>query len=216
MKKINPYVIIIVILLIAVAVLGYKQWGGKKNNNDTPQIKNIDVEIFKDDLQIGKADAPVTIVEYFSYLCGYCKLFEDEVKPKILENYIQTGKAKLILRIFPPYELGQAALCANDQGKFLEYHDYLFENNGNIKTTDDLKNFAKNIGLNKSSFNQCMDSLKYESRAKDWYNQGISDLEKAGTPKEKIGTPAFFINGIPVVGAMPYEDFVKAIESELK
>jgi len=213
-KKI--YIAIIVVLMVIIIVFAHKQWSGKNTNNDNSQIKNIDVEIFKDDLQIGKADAPVTIVEYFSYLCGYCKLFEDEVRPRLLENYIQTGKAKLILRIFPPYELGQAVLCANDQGKFLEYHNYLFENNSNIKTTDDLKNFAKNIGLNESDFNQCMDSLKYKARAEEWYNQGISDLEKAGTPKDKIGTPAFFINGTPVVGAMPYEDFVKAIESELK
>lgn len=215
-KKINPYIIIIVILLIAVAVLGYKQWGGKKTDNNTSQIKNIDAKVFEDDIQIGKADAPVTIIEYFSYLCEYCKLFEDEVRPRILENYIQTGKAKLILRIFPPYELGQAALCANDQEKFLEYHNYLFKNNSNIKTIDDLKSFAKNVGLNESSFNQCMDSGKYKSRAEEWYKQGVSDLERAGIPKENIGTPAFFINGAPVIGAMPYEDFVKAIESELK
>jgi len=215
-KKINPYIVIIVILLIAVAFLGYKQWGGKKTDNGDSIIKSIDTKVFKDDIQIGKTDAPVTIIEYFSYLCEYCKLFEDQVKPQILTNYIQTGKAKLILRLFPPYELGQAVLCANDQGKFLEYHDYLFANNSNIKTTDDLKSFAKNIGLDETNFNQCMDSGKYKARAEEWYTQGTNDLVKAGIAKDKIGTPAFFINGTPVIGAMPYADFVKVIEEKLK
>ena len=132
-----------------------------------------------------------------------------DVKPEIIKNYVITGKVKLILRPFPPYELGQAVLCAKDQGKFLEYHNYLFENSDKIKSVDDLKSFAKNVGLNESEFNQCLDSGKYKSRAEEWYKQGMSDMEKAGIAQDKRGTPAFFINGEPIIGAMPYEDFVK-------
>ena len=218
-KKFNPYVIIIIILVIVVAVLAYKQWGGNlfnKNNPENNETKIIDVKISKDDIQIGKEDAPVVIVEYYSYLCGYCKLFEDEIRPQLLENYVQTGKVKLISRVFPPYELGQAVLCANDQEKFLEYHNYLFENNDKIAEIEDLKTFAQNIGLNSSDFNNCLDSGKYKSRAENWYNQGVSDLKEAGIAEDKIGTPAFFINGEAIIGAMPYEDFVKAIEAKLK
>lgn len=214
-RKLNPYVIIIAILLIAVAVLAYNQWGKKTTDNGNSQIKDVDIKISNDDIQIGKTDAPVTIVEYFSYLCGYCKSFEHSVKPQILENYIQTGKAKLVLRIFPPYELGQAVLCANDQEKFLEYHNYLFANNDKITSINDLKTFAKNIGLDESVFSQCLDSGKYKTRAENWYNQGMSDMEKAGIAEDKRGTPAFFINGEPVIGAMPYADFVKIIEEKL-
>lgn len=206
MKKFNPYIIIIVILLVAVAVLAYNQWLKPKSS----------VKIFKDDITIGKSDAPVTIIEYYSYLCGYCKLFETDVKPDIVKNYVATGKVKLILRPFPPYELSQSVLCANDQGKFLEYHNYLFENSDKIKSVDDLKSFAKNVGLNESEFNQCLDSGKYKSRTEEWYKQGMDDMEKAGIAQDKRGTPAFFINGEPIIGAMPYEDFVKVIESKLK
>jgi protein-disulfide isomerase len=209
-KKI--YIAIIVILVVIVLGFAYNEWGKnlfKKKNG------SIDVKIFKDDISIGKSDAPVTIIEYFSYLCGYCKQFEDDVKPKIIENYIQTGKAKLILRLFPPYELGQAILCANDQEKFLEYHNYLFANNADIKSIDDLKGFAKNIGLNESDFNQCLDSGKYKSRAEEWYAQGTNDLIKAGIAEDKIGTPAFFINGEAVIGLMPYEGFAKKVEKYL-
>jgi protein-disulfide isomerase len=209
MKKFNPYIIVIVILLIVVSILLYKQWSGKK-------IGDININISNDDIQIGRDDAPVVIIEYYSYLCGYCKQFEDAVKPKIIENYITTGKARLILRSFPPYELSQAVLCANDQEKFLEYHNYLFANNDKIKSIEDLKSFAKTIGLNESEFNQCLDSGKYKSKAEEWYAQGNSDFTKAGIPQDKQGTPAFFINGEPVIGAVPYEDFVKIIESKLK
>ena len=213
-KKI--YIIVIVVLIAIIIGFAYNQWGKdlfkKKSNNGTA---NIDTKIFKDDISIGKADAPVVIIEYFSYLCGYCKAFEDEVKPDLIKNYIQTGKVKLILRIFPPYELAEAALCANDQEKFSAYHDYLFANNDKIQKLDDLKTFAKTVGLNESDFNQCLDSQKYKSRAEDWYNQGVSDLQKAGIAQDKIGTPAFFINGEPVLGLVPYEDLAKIIEEKL-
>ncbi|HUT96263.1 MAG TPA: thioredoxin domain-containing protein [Candidatus Paceibacterota bacterium] len=205
-RKFNPYIVIIVILLIAVAILTYKQWSGK----------STDIEVFKDDIQIGRDDAPVTIIEYYSYLCGYCKQFEDSVKPKIVENYITTGKVKLILRSFPPYELSQAILCANDQEKFLEYHNYLFANNDKIESIDNLKSFAKAVGLNESEFSQCLDSGKYKSKAEEWYAQGSDDFIKANIPKDRQGTPAFFINGEPAIGSMPYEDFAKIIESKLK
>jgi protein-disulfide isomerase len=215
-KKFNPYIIIIIILLIVVGILAYNQWGRKSTGNVNSETKNVDIKISNDDIQIGKTDAPVTIVEYYSYLCEYCKLFEAQVKPQIIENYIQKGLVKLVLRVFPPYELGEAVLCANDQGKFLEYHNYLFVNNSKISSIDDLKTFAKNVGLNESSFNQCLDSKKYEPRVKGWYEQGISDIEKAGISKDKIGTPTFFVNGEAIVGAMPYEDFAKKIDSKLK
>ena len=216
-KKI--YIIVIVILAIIVVGFAYNQWGknifSKKGPGDS-SLKNVDVKITSDDIQVGKIDAPVTIVEYYSYLCEYCKLFENDVKPQILENYIQTGKAKLVLRVFPPYELGQAVLCANDQGKFLEYHNYLFANSDKIKQLDDLKTFAKNLGLNESNFNDCLDSGKYKSKAESWYNQGVSDLQKAGIAQDKIGTPAFFVNGEAVIGVVPYADFAKIIEAKLK
>lgn len=215
-RKFNPYIIIIVILLIAVAILAYKQWGRNKVDTGNEETQNIDINVFKDDIQIGRDDAPVTIVEYYSYLCGYCKQFEDSVKPKIVENYITTGKVKLILRSFPPYELSQAILCANDQEKFLEYHNYLFANNDKIKNIDDLKIFAKTIGLDEAEFNQCIDSEKYKSKAEEWYAQGSNDFIKANIPKDRQGTPAFFINGEPAIGSMPYEDFAKIIESKLK
>lgn len=220
-KKPNFYIVVIVVLILIIAAFAYNQWGkkflpGLKDANESGEIKNIKTEIFKDDIIIGNANAPVKIIEYYSYLCGYCKTFEDETKPRIMEDYITTGKAKFILRPFPPYELGQAVLCAKEQDKFLEYHNYLFKNAANIQQVEDLKTFAKEVGLDESKFNECYDSGKYKSRAEEWYNQGTSDMEKANILSEQRGTPAFFINGEPIIGAQPYEKFVEVIERKLK
>jgi len=218
-KKISPQTIVIIILILIVGVLAYNQWGknflpGAKKGDS--KISNIKTKLFKDDIIVGNNNAPVTIIEYYSYLCEFCKQFEDETKPKIMENYITTGKAKLVLRPFPPYELGQAVLCAKEQDKFLEYHNYLFENAANLQKSDDLKTFARNIGLNESEFNQCFDSGKYKSKAEEWYNQGTEDFTKANIPVNRQGTPAFFINGEALIGAQPYEEFVRIIEEKLK
>jgi len=215
--KINPYTIIIVILIIIIAVFAYNQWGKKifPASIETSDKGGVTVKLFEDDIEIGNKDAPVTIVEYFSYLCGYCELFHDQTYPKILEDYITTGKVKYIFRPYPPYELSAAILCANEQDKFFEYHDVLFKNAGDIEKADDLKELAKNVDLDENEFNQCFDSQKYLDRAKEWYQQGQDDFEKAGVPENQRGTPTFFINGEPLIGAQPYESFVEMIERKL-
>jgi len=211
MKK-NIYIIIIVILLLIVAFLAYNQFFHKKQ----PSINYGDLgQVFKGDLVVGNDKAPVTIIEYYSYLCEYCKAFENETMPKLMENYITTGKAKLVLRPFPPYELSQAVLCANDQGKFLELHNYLFANSSQITSVDIIKTFAQNVGLDTTQFNKCLDSEKYKSRAEELYNQGNSDFKKANISSDKQGTPTFFVNGEVVIGAVPYNDFAKIIDKKL-
>ena len=215
--KINPRTIIIVILIIIIAGFAYNQWGKKilPASIETSDKDSVTIELFEDDIEIVNENALVTIVEYFSYLCGYCELFHDQTYPKILEDYITTGKVKYIFRPYPPYELSAAILCANEQDKFFEYHDVLFKNAGEIEKADDLKEFAKNADLDESEFNQCFDSQKYLDRAKEWHQQGEDDFEKAGVAPERRGTPAFFINGELLIGAQHYEIFVETIERKL-
>lgn len=222
-KKINPYIVIIVILVVVVVGLVYNQWGkkflpsgeesGKKTADTTTPL--VDTRITGDDILIGSNNAPVTIIEYYSYFCGYCKLFHDETYPKIIENYISTGEARYVLRPYPPYELGTAVLCAKEQNKFLEYHNSLFENSANIEKVDDLKQLAGSIGLNEEQFSQCFDSQKYLTKAQTWYQQGDSDFAKAGVASDQRGTPAFFINNELIIGAQPYDKFVEIIERKL-
>lgn len=160
---------------------------------------------FKDPV-LGEENAPVTIIEYGSYLCGHCNTFSRETFPEINKNYIETGKVKFIYRSYPPYELGMALMCANEQNKFWEYHEYAVQND--ISKIEDLKFFAINAGLMGSAFDQCFDSGKYQSSAE----KVITDGQNAGV----TGTPTFFINNQKIIGALPYEDFVKVIDVELE
>ena len=219
-KKINPYLIIIIVLVLVVGGFAYDKWGkgflsvSVKDVEEEENI-NVDTDISDEDIVIGNNNAPVTIVEYYSYFCGYCKLFHDDTYSKIVENYISTGKVKYVFRSFPPYELGASVLCANEQGKFLEYHDELFEKAGELQAADDLKVLAKNVGLNEGEFNQCLDSQKYLVQSQNWYTQADADFDKAGVPDDQRGTPTFFINGEMLIGAQPYENFIEVIERKL-
>lgn len=154
---------------------------------------------------LGNKNAPVTMIEYGSYLCGHCIDFSKNIFPLIYENYIKTGKVKFIYRSFPPYELSIALMCANEQNKFWEYHEKAIYSE--ISSIDDLKSFASAVGIEQESFNQCLDSQKYLSNAEKIITQG----QELGV----AGTPTFFINDEKIVGALPYEQFESAINSAL-
>ena len=121
-------------------------------------------------------------------------------------------KVQLVFRDYPLnfHEHAQisaeAANCAADQGKFWEYHDMLFENQGALAKPN-LVQYATNLQLDMASFNQCLDSGKYTNDVK----QDMADGQAIGV----TGTPAFFINGRFLNGAVPYEQFAAIIDEEL-
>ena len=154
---------------------------------------------------LGDEKAPVTMIEYASYLCGHCVTFSRNTFPKIEENYIKTGRVKFIYRPFPPLEIGMALACAQEQNKFWEYNHEAY--NSQIGSPDDLKTIASKVGADADKFNKCFDSEEYKSIAENWYKEA----QDAGVE----GTPTFFINDKKIVGDLPYEDFQKAIDEEL-
>ena len=165
-----------------------------------------------DDPVLGNSNAPLTIVEFSDFQCPYCGRFFEETFPLIKERYIDTGKVKLVYRDFPlnfhPMAMPSAlaAECANEQGKFWEFHDMIFENQ-EILSNDILKQFAVDLGLNVEGFNGCFASQKY---SKEIAND-LQDVARAGGR----GTPYFIVGDIPVSGAQPFSVFQQAIESQL-
>jgi len=161
---------------------------------------------------LGDANAKVTIVEFSDFQCPYCGRFYSESLPQIEENYVKTGKVKIVFRHFPlsfhPYaqKASEATECANEQGKFWEYHNKLFENQGALTITD-LKQYATDLGLDATKFNACLDSGKMASEVQKDFN--------AGQQYGVSGTPAFFVNGVSIVGAQPYAAFQQLIEQQL-
>ena len=103
-------------------------------------------------------------------------------------------------------QASEAALCANDQGKFWQLHDEMFKNQQQL-AVENLKAKATELGLNAEQFNTCLDSGKYKQ-------QVTTDLQ-AGSQAGVSGTPALFINGRFINGAVPYEQIAKVIDDAI-
>jgi protein-disulfide isomerase len=164
----------------------------------------------------GSPDAPLTIFEYSDFLCPYCTIVAQDTVPQIEEEYVATGKVKLVWKQFPLPQLhGEACIvaavaseCAAEQNAFWDYHDMLFLNNKNITfNTENLKRFAQELGLDTEAFDACLDSEKY-------INKVAADYDEADR-RGATGTPTFFVGQTMVEGAKPYSAFKTAIEDEL-
>jgi protein-disulfide isomerase len=157
----------------------------------------------------GPANAPVTIVEFSDFECPFCVRAEATVK-QVLDTY--GDKVRLVYRDYPlpnhsnAPKAAEAAHCAGDQGKYWEMHEKLFAS-GNQLAVADLKKHAGEIGLDAGKFDKCLDSGE---------KAGTVEMhKKAGDAAGVSGTPAFFINGRPLSGAQPFEEFKKVIDQEL-
>jgi protein-disulfide isomerase len=158
---------------------------------------------------LGPDDAPITLVEFSDYECPFCKAAEPVVK-QVLERY--PTQVRLVFRQFPldshpkARPASEAALCANEQGKFWEFHRKLFEKAPQIEA-DKLPAIAEEVGLDRAKFEECVKARRFEA-------QVSTDVE-AGKKASVAGTPAFFVNGVPVSGGRSVDDFAKAINAEL-
>jgi protein-disulfide isomerase len=163
----------------------------------------------------GSEDALVEIVEFSDYQCPFCAKFYSETLGLIQENYIDTGKVKLVYMDFPldihPEAQGaaEAAHCVRkqkgDEGYYM-MHDILFENQV-VLSGDNYKNWAREIGVDGTVFDECLDSGEFADV--------VSGNMLYGQSLGVTGTPAFFVNGKLVSGAQPYSVFEELIESEL-
>lgn len=168
---------------------------------------------------LGDENAPITIIEFGDYQCFYCNKFFHETEGDIYENYIRTGKAKMVFKdyiIIGPESLtaAHAAHCASEEGKFWEYHDVLYNNwdgeNSGWASEENQRTYARSVGLDESRFDECMKSGKYNQIIQ----ASTNDAQMLGIS----GTPAFFIIGpnnkiVNIPGAHPYDVFVNVLES---
>ena len=220
----NPWPIVGAIIvaggLIALAVF-YSQPAPPLSNTsniapDNNSGANALAASVDDDTLLGDPNAPITFIEFGDYQCPFCTRFFNEVESTLRDKYVKTGKMKFVYRDFPFLgdESRWAALaseCADEQGKFWEYHDLLFvrhrgENQGTF-TKDNLKRWAGELGLNQGQFDACLDSEKYAEEIK----KDLEDARAAGVE----GTPTAFINGEIVRGALPLSDFERIVEAKL-
>jgi protein-disulfide isomerase len=166
---------------------------------------------------IGNPSAPIMILEWGDYQCTYCYRFHESSLNTIFDEYINSGRANFVFKDFPlngPDSIfaAEAAYCAEDQGKYWQYHDELYTNWGGEKTgwitVDSLNEFATTVDLEIDEFNSCINEHKYRQR--------VLELEKFGKEIGIDATPSFLIFNdekiIKIRGNQPVDVFRKAIE----
>lgn len=192
-------------------------------------------ESSKDDYVLGQAAAPLTLMIFSDYQCGFCARFDSNTLPKIVKEYVDNGQLKIIFRDFPLAMHPAAALaasyaaCAGEQSKFMEMHQALFNNPESLAQLD-FKSIVSGIsGLNAKKLVECLQSPQYAVRKSQ---QGYTpSREVAGDIVEgqKLGvisTPSFFIGaskpagsemkGVYLRGALDFPAFKEVITQALE
>src|SRR3989344_2071642 len=133
------------------------------NNNVPTGIVDVSAD---DDPVIGDKDAKVTIIEFSDFQCPFCSRFREQTFDQLKKEYIDTGKVKFVYRDFPlesihpnALKAAEASECADDQGKFWEYHDILFSKQDEWSQSDGISKFkvyAKDLSLDTSKFDKCL------------------------------------------------------------
>ena len=174
------------------------------------------VEVAADGPSLGPANAPVTIVEFSDFECPYCARAAGTVK-KIHERY--PDKVRIVYRHLPLDQIhpnarpaAEASACAQEQGKFWEFHDKIFANQRALSSAD-LQRYAKELGLDMAAFDGCVKERKTQAQVDKDFTAANAAANAAG--KRGLGTPAFFVNGVLISGAKPAEEFYRIIDSEL-
>lgn len=158
----------------------------------------------------GGENAPVTIITFSDYECPYCARAESTIA-RVLKEY--GDKVRLVFRNYPlPFHnnarpAAEAALCANAQGKFWDFHDKLFAQQSSLGL-ETYKKIAGEVGLDQAKFEQCLAKNEFKTAV----DQDMADGAAVGVS----GTPAFFINGRMLSGAQPFEKFKEIIDEELR
>lgn len=216
-KDITPFIIIGVLALVVLAVVILSTY---------KPVAKVIVPTFHaatitDGLTMGDPNAPVKLVEFADFQCPGCGSYWSTMEQTIIAEYVETGK---VFYTFSPFSFlgsfvkdnpwdesikaAEAAYCANDQGKFWEYRDYIFgnqngENQGSFSEKR-LLAFAKSLSLDMNTFTTCLQSGEH--------NQQVLDANDYATSSGINQTPSFLVNGTLVTGS----DLVTALEAAVK
>ncbi|MDF2460100.1 MAG: uncharacterized protein K0S79_2516 [Nitrospira sp.] len=171
----------------------------------------------------GKPDAPLTLIEYSDFTCGYCLKFFRETLPRLQAAYLDTGKVKFVYRDYPRSDRGVgveaavAARCAGAQGRYWAMHDRLF-GEGNRLDSGSFKRVARSVGLDELQFGKCFDERQYlESIFQD--RQEANRWGFHGTPgfvlMQTVAGPTEKVPAVAIPGAFPFEAFAEEIDRML-
>lgn len=226
MKKAMYIVLLVIVVIGFIAIIT----GDSSSTSTSPSSNNSANKSSTDnktDLIIGKADAKVTLTEFGDFKCPSCNQFHHQAGKQLRLDYIDQGKLKIVFRgmTFIGPDSKQAAVgayCANDQKKFTEYHDavynYMWDNYYNkgdygaeakvILSKDKLAEFGDTIGLEPASFASCLKSNNHDKDVN-------ADADLASSVRVN-GTPTFVINNQKISGPQPYSVFKQLVDIQLR
>jgi protein-disulfide isomerase len=243
-------VLVIVLLLFFLNInkpsssVGVQQANNTIDNNNVGQITVTTGSL----PPLGSPDAPVTMIVFDDYQCPFCAKLYNNVEKKIREEYVSKGKAKLYVRDLPlqqlhdkAFDVAIAARCANEQGKFWEMHDRIFERQSEwsllplSSALEKIKGYATELGLDVIKFSDCVKTRKYENAVNADFNDFVTKYGSPATPtvlillpKNKVTNTAALQNlGVSyvsvsqdannylvvVMGAAPYNIFKTILDS---
>lgn len=189
---------------------------GPAATQETQQKINVERRAAGDPTAVGDINAPVTMVTYSDFQCGYCAKWANDSLPVLVKQYVDAGKLRIEYRDIMFFgensrQSAELAVAAGKQGKYQEFHDVLFANGATAKNADfsdaGIEAMARDIGADHRQL--VADAAATET--KELVQKNHDEAKNLGV----TGTPTFIINGSPVVGAQPLEVFVQAIDAEL-
>jgi len=223
-KKSNRVMVTSVVVLgffvIALFSNGFGFFNGNGKGAVSLEIGNSPV--------LGNSSANITIFEFSDFSCPFCAAangYNEEAiaalksrdssweapMPKIISDYVETGKAKIVFKYSRGHGTGQNAQvigwCLNEQNLFWEFHDLAFANQKDIMDSDKMKFLALGLGADATKLDECLSSNRYNSR--------LNEEDNYASSVGVSGTPTFFVNGKKIEGAVSYSEFKSLIDSEL-
>lgn len=199
------------VVLVALLIGGQTWWNNRLVANAVEAAAYYE-QFPTEGTRIGRADAPVQVVEYFDFQCPHCQTAADQVVKRLLDEYVADGTVSFTYRFFPilgPESVlsAQAAFCAMEMGAFWAYQEVLFARKGvgntGVYSRNNLISYARQVGLDTNAFRDCLDSERAVQYVRAAYDQAV----RLGL----VGTPTFLVNGQPV-SMMTWEDLFRAID----
>ncbi len=186
--------------------------------NANPGFVTMDIPADPSAPVLGSANAPVTIIEFADFQCPFCEKFFQQSESDIINTYVNTGKARFIFMSFPflgdeSENAAEAAACAQDQGQFWPYHDYLYshqasENSGALTIANLEKIAAAISSIKQTQFNECLST--HAKKASVQKNLATAISENISS------TPTVLINGKAYIGLYTLADYEAGIDNALR
>lgn len=215
------YLVLIAIAVAGLATLGYLSTRSSSNAAIVSQIDTTLPPVKSQGYVIGTDSAPIEVTEFGDFECPSCARFATLTEPDVRSRLVNTGKIRLRFIDFPipghrnTWDASRAAACADQQGKFWEMHDLLYQTQDqwNSEATDNpskiIKGLARQLHLNTDQFDRCVDTKAMQAK--------IQAHAKVGEQRRIRATPSFIIGGKVIEGAPPggYDEFKKLVDQAI-